>query len=120
MGLRNAHLNYRQIEVTHTLENIIYLDLIRRGYVVDIGKNKEKEIVFIAKDNKNTFYIQVAYSMIDEDVKRRELSSFHKIDDGYKKIVITMDDDPFVLLEKGYKKINVLDFLLNEKALEEI
>ena len=58
--------------------------------------------------------------MTDEDVKNRELSSFHKIDDGYKKIVITMDDDPFVLLENGYKKMNTLDFLLNEKALEEI
>lgn len=120
MGLRNAHLNYRQIEVTHALENIIYLDLIRRGYVVDIGKNKEKEIDFIAKDNKDTFYIQVAYNMTDEDVRKRELGSFHKIDDGYKKIVITMDDDPFVILENGYRKLNALDFLLNEKSLEEI
>ena len=120
MGLRNAHLDYRQIEVTHALENIIYLDLIRRGYVVDIGKNKEKEIDFIAKDNKDTFYIQVAYNMTDEDVRKRELGSFHKIDDGYKKIVITMDDDPFVILENGYRKLNALDFLLNEKSLEEI
>ncbi len=120
MGLRNAHLNYRQIEVTHALENIVYLDLVRRGYIVDIGKNKEKEIDFIAKDSKDTYYIQVAYSLIDEDVHKRELSSFHKIDDGYKKIVITMDDDPFVLLENGYKKMNVLDFLLNDNALEEI
>ena len=120
MGLRNAHLNYRQIEVTHALENIIYLDLIRRGYVVDIGKNKEKEIDFIAKDNKDTFYIQVAYNMTDEDVRKRELGSFHKIDDGYKKIVITMDDDPFAILENGYRKLNALDFLLNEKSLEEI
>ena len=119
-GLRNAHLNYRQIEVTHALENIIYLDLIRRGYVVDVGKNKEKEIDFIAKDNKDTFYIQVAYNMTDEDVRKRELGSFHKIDDGYKKIVITMDDDPFVVLENGYRKLNALDFLLNEKSLEEI
>ena len=120
MGLRNAHLNYRQIEVTHALENIIYLDLIRRGYVVDVGKNKEKEIDFIAKDNKDTFYIQVAYNMTDEDVRKRELGSFHKIDDGYKKIVITMDDDPFAILENGYRKLNALDFLLNEKSLEEI
>ena len=119
-GLRNAHLNYRQIEVTHALENIIYLDLIRRGYVVDVGKNKEKEIDFIAKDNKDTFYIQVAYNMTDEDVRKRELGSFHKIDDGYKKIVITMDDDPFVILENGYRKLNALDFLLNEKSLEKI
>lgn len=119
-GLRNAHLNYRQIEVTHALENIIFLELIRRGYVVDIGKNKEKEIDFIAKDSRDTYYIQVAYNMTDDDVRKRELGSFHKIDDGYKKIVITMDDDPFVLLENGYKKMNALDFLLNEKALEEI
>ena len=120
MGLRNAHLNYRQIEVTHALENIVYLDLIRRGYVVDIGKNKEKEIDFVAKNSKDTYYIQVAYNMTDSEVRKRELSSFNKIDDGYKKIVITMDDDPFVLLENGYRKMNALDFLLNEHALEEI
>ena len=120
MGLRNAHLNYRQIEVTHALENIVYLDLIRRGYVVDIGKNKEKEIDFVAKNSKDTYYIQVAYNMTDSEVRKRELSSFNKIDDGYKKIVITMDDDPFVLLENGYRKMYALDFLLNEHALEEI
>ncbi len=120
MGLRNAHLNYSQIEVTHALENIIYLDLIRRGYIVDIGKNKEKEIDFIARNSNDTYYIQVSYNMTDPDVMKREISSFQKIDDGYKKIVITMDDDPFVLLEKGYKKLNALNFLLNESALEEI
>lgn len=120
MGLRNAHLNYRQIEVTHALENIVFLDLIRRGYSVDIGKNKEKEIDFIARDSKDTYYIQVSYNMTDPDVKKREISSFQKIDDGYKKIVITMDDDSFVLLENGYRKLNALDFLLNENALEEI
>ena len=119
MGLRNAHLNYRQIEVTHALENIIYLELIRRGYVVDIGKNQEKEIDFIARSRKDSYYIQVAYSMIDQDKREQELSAFRKIDDGYKKIVIAMDDDPFVLLENGYRKIYALDFLLNEKSLEE-
>ena len=120
MGIRNAHLNYRQIEVTHALENIVYLELIRRGYIVDIGKNNEKEIDFIVRDSKDTYYVQVAYSIIDEEVKKRELRSFRKIDDGYKKIVITMDDDPFVLLENGYRKLNALDFLLNEQSLEEI
>ena len=58
--------------------------------------------------------------MIDQDKREQELSSFRKIDDGYKKIVITMDDDPFALLENGYKKIYALDFLLNEKSLEEV
>ena len=120
LGLRNAHLNYRQIEVTHGLENIIYLELLRRGYSVDIGKNREKEIDFVARNPKDTYYIQAAYSMSDPDKREQELGSFRRLDDGYKKIVITMDDDPFTLLENGYRKINAVDFLLNEKALEEI
>lgn len=120
MGLRNAHMNYRQIEITHALENLVYLELLRRGYTVDIGKNREKEIDFIASNSQDTYYIQVAYSISDGDKRARELNSFRLLDDGYKKIVITMDDDPFVLLENGYKKINALDFMLNNQILAEI
>lgn len=119
MGLRNAHLNYRQIEVTHALENIVFLELLRRGYSVDIGKNRDKEIDFVAQNSRDTFYIQVAYSMIDPEKREQEIGPFRKLDDGYKKIVITMDEDPFNIMENGYKKINAIDFLLNEKALEE-
>ena len=113
-------MNYRQIEITHSLENIVYLDLIRRGYIVDIGKNNAKEIDFVARDDRNLFYIQVAYTLSDPSKNEQEISSFYGLDDGYKKIVITMDDDPFTNLEKGYKKINVFDFLLNDNALEEL
>lgn len=120
LGIRNSKLNYRQIEITHSLENIIYLDLIRRGYIVDIGKNNIKEIDFVARDDKNLYYIQVAYTLSDPDKNEQEVSSFYGLDDGYKKIVITMDDDPFVNLKNGYKKINVFDFLLNDNILEEI
>lgn len=120
LGIRNSKLNYRQIEITHSLENVVYLDLIRRGYAVDIGKNNTKEIDFVARNDKNLYYIQVAYTMTDPNKNEQELSSFYGLDDGYKKIVITMDDDPFVNLKKGYKKINVFDFLLNENALEEL
>ena len=120
LGIRNSKLNYRQIEITHSLENIIYLDLIRRGYIVDIGKNNTKEIDFVARDDKNLYYIQVAYTLSDPDKNEQEVSSFYGLDDGYKKIVITMDDDPFVNLKNGYKKINVFDFLLNDNILEEI
>ena len=119
LGIRNSKLNYRQVEITHSLENIIYLDLIRRGYIVDIGKNNVKEIDFIARDDKNLYYIQVAYTLSDPDKNEQEVSSFYGLDDGYKKIVITMDDDPFVNLKNGYKKINVFDFLLNDNILEE-
>ena len=120
LGIRNSKLNYRQIEITHSLENIICLDLIRRGYIVDIGKNNVKEIDFVARDDKNLYYIQAAYTLSDPDKNEQEVSSFYGLDDGYKKIVITMDDDPFVNLKNGYKKINVFDFLLNDNILEEV
>ncbi len=98
MWLRNAKLNFRQIEPTLALENIIYIELIRRGYRVDIGKIKEKEIDFVASDTNDTFYIQVAYSIVDEDKREREVASFYGIDDGY-------------------RKINAIGFLLDEVGL---
>ena len=119
LGIRNSKLNYRQIEITHSLENIVYLDLLRRGYIVDIGKNNAKEIDFIARNDRDLFYIQVAYTLSDPQKNEQEVSSFYGLDDGYKKIVITMDDDPFVNLKNGYKKINLFDFLLSENALEQ-
>ena len=118
LGLRNAHMNYRQIEVTHALENIVYLELVRRGLTVDIGKNREKEIDFVAVGERETYYIQVAYSISDPDKRATELASFTGLDDGYKKIVITMDDDPFTLLENGYRKVHVFDFLLDSDSLD--
>ena len=120
IGIRNAILNFRQLEPTHAIENLVYLELLMRGYIVDIGNNNSKEIDFVAKDTKNTYYIQVSYSIVEEHTRKRELDSFHNLDDGYRKVVITMDQDPFVDLGKGYKKINMIDFLLDEKSLEKI
>lgn len=114
LGLRNAKLNYRQIEPTHALENLVYLELINRGYRVDIGKNREKEIDFIASDDRDTYYIQVAYSIIDPQKKEQELSSFNNLNDGFRKIIITMDDDPFTSVGNGYKKIYAIDFFLEK------
>ncbi len=120
VGLRNAVLSFRQIEPTHTIENIVYMELISRGYIVDIGNNNDKEIDFVAKEMNDTYYIQVSYSVIDSATKERELGSFRNLDDGYKKVLITMDNDPFRNLENGYKKINLIDFLLDERILETI
>lgn len=120
IGIRNAILNFRQLEPTHAVENLVYLELLRRGYLVDIGSNRSKEIDFIAKDMRNTYYIQVSYSIADERTREREISSFYHLDDGYRKIVITMDSDPFDDLGNGYKKLNMLDFLLDEKSLEKV
>ena len=92
IGLRNAAIHYRQIEMTHIIENIVYLELLRRGYIVDIGKNREKEIDFIARElGGRQYYIQVSYTIQNEATKEREISAFHRLDDGYKKILITMD-----------------------------
>jgi predicted AAA+ superfamily ATPase len=119
MGLRNALIQYRQLEVSRAIENIVYVELIRRGYIVDIGKNRDKEIDFIARDAKGRKnYIQVTYSIENPNVKERELSSFRGLDDGYKKILITMDRTPFSNLEKGYRLLTILDFLENDDSIE--
>jgi uncharacterized protein len=117
LGLRNQKLGYRQIEMSHILENVVYLELIRRNYQVDIGKNKDSEIDFVVRTDDDLYYIQVSLSIEDEDTKKRELRSFNGLDDGYKKIVITMDENPLTKLEKGYKMLNIFDFLLNEDSL---
>lgn len=120
LGIRNARLNYRQVEITHSLENLVYLELLRRGYSVDVGKNNEKEIDFVARNERDTYYIQVAYSVADPEKRKQELGSFKNIDDGYKKILLTMDNDPFVILENGYKKLSVYDFLEDAESLRMI
>lgn len=117
LGLRNQKLGYRQIEMSHIIENVVYLELIRRNYQVDIGKNKDSEIDFIVRTNDDLYYIQVSLSIENEETKKRELKSFSGLDDGYKKIVITMDDNPLTHLEKGYKMLNLFEFLLNEESL---
>lgn len=120
IGIRNAVLNFRQLEPTHTIENLVYLELLGRGYLVDIGNNNGKEIDFVAKDIRNTYYIQVSYSVADANTREREIRSFYHLDDGYRKIVITMDTDPFDDLGNGYKKMNMIDFLLDDRSLEKI
>ncbi|MGI6334337.1 MAG: ATP-binding protein [Saccharofermentanales bacterium] len=121
MGLRNALIQYRQLEVSRAIENIVYVELIRRGYIVDIGKNRNEEIDFVARDTEGRKnYIQVTYSLENPGVKERELSSFRGLDDGYKKILITMDRTPFSNLEKGYRLLTILDFLENDASVENV
>lgn len=120
LGLRNQKIGYRQIEMTHIIENIVYLELLRRNYQVDIGKNQESEIDFVVRTFKDLYYIQVSLTIEDENTKKRELKAFKGLDDGYKKIVITMDNNPLNNLENGYKMLNIYDFLLNENSLESI
>lgn len=118
LGLRNERLGYRQIEMSHVIENIVYLELLRRNYEVDIGKNRESEIDFVARTGDDLYYIQVSLTIEDSATKERELKAFKGLDDGYKKIVITMDNNPLCRLENGYKMLNIFNFLLKEDSLK--
>lgn len=106
--------------MTHIIENIVYLELLRRNYQVYIGKNQESEIDFVVRTFKDLYYIQVSLTIEDENTKKRELKAFKGLDDGFKKIVITMDNNPLNNLENGYKMLNIYDFLLKENSLESI
>ena len=113
IGLRNYLLGYRDGDTGHILENIIYFELLRRGYDVAIGKLDHKEVDFIAIKTEEKKYIQVTESMTSPETRERELSPLQKIPDNYEKIVIAMDAG----LEQdqdGIRLVNAIDFLLEE------
>ena len=112
LGLRNNLLGYRQVEPTHALENIIYLELLRRGWQVDIGKIGDMEVDFMARKKDDIRYYQVAWTVNGgNNTLEREYRPFDAIPDHYEKIIITMDKD-FVNSINGVKKLNAIDFLL--------
>jgi len=125
IGLRNARLNYRQYDPGHIMENIVYNELIRRGYKVDVGvvydrregKNLQKEIDFIVNDMDRRIYIQSAYEMSKEEKTSSELDSFILTGDFYKKIVIRDDIPHHFYDDKGFLHCSLLDFLMNRVEL---
>lgn len=112
IGLRNYLLGFRDIDRGHILENIVYLELLKRGYDVSIGKIDNLEIDFIATKQDEKIYFQVTESMANDDVRKRELTPLMKIDDNYEKIILTLDQDDFVSY-KGIKCINLIDWLID-------
>lgn len=120
LGLRNARLRFSQDEITHAFENVVCIELLRRGYQVDIGINKNKEVDFVARLGGEQYYIQCAYVLPDQEKIKQEIGSFKSLDDGYKKIVLSSDQYLMTNLGNGYKHMNVIDFLLDEHALEKI
>ena len=131
VGLRNARLNFRQQEPTHIMENVVYNELLVRGYNVDVGivdvfaKNgegkrvhKQLEVDFVVNQGSQRYYIQVAYDMTSEEKQTQELNSLRNIPDSFKKIVIVngtkkpwRNDEGFVIMGMKY-------FLLNADSLE--
>lgn len=131
LGLRNARINFRQFEQTHAMENAIYNELRMRGYSVDVGVitvsekdgngksvRKQLEVDFVCNLGSKRYYIQSAYSLPDEEKRQQEIRPFRKIDDSFKKIVITKDIVPAFYDENGVLTINVYDFLLDPSSIE--
>ena len=113
IGLRNYLLGFRNRDSGHALENIVYFELLRRGYDVSIGKIDNSEVDFVATKADNKIYVQVTESMTSEDVRKRELSPLQKISDNYEKIILSLNpgmDSSY----NGIKSINLIDWLISE------
>lgn len=130
LGLRNARINFRQFEPTHSMENVIYNELRMRGYNVDVGvvatteKNqkgkivrKQLEVDFVCNLGSSRYYIQSAYSLPDETKRTQEIRPFRKIDDSFKKIVITKDFVHPYYDDYGILTVNIYDFLLDPEII---
>lgn len=132
LGLRNARINFRQFEQTHTMENVIYNELKMRGFNVDVGVvpisereenrkvvHKQLEVDFVCNLGSKRYYIQSAYSLPTAEKQEQELRPLRKIDDSFKKIIVTKDIVPASYDESGVLTLSIYDFLLNPNALSE-
>ena len=113
IGLRYALLGTRVYDVGHILENVIYLELIRRGYEVYIGKINDLEVDFVAMLDNNVYYFQVAATVRDNKTLEREITPLVKINDHYQKFILTLDDDPEANYN-GIRRVNALEWLLGK------
>lgn len=131
IGLRNARLNFRQLEENHIMENIIYNELKIRGFSVDVGVvtlntkdadgksiRKQLEIDFICNKGDQKYYIQSAFRMDSEEKEKQELRSLNSLDDSFKKIIVIRNKELMTKDENGYLRIGLLDFLLNDNSLD--
>lgn len=111
IGMRFMLLGSKSVDAGHILENVIYLELLRRGYDVYVGKVEDFEVDFVAQNSRGITYFQVALSVRDEKTLERELRPLQSIKDHYPKVILTMDDDPEMHYD-GIRRINARDWLL--------
>ena len=109
-GIREAIMENNQKNINQILENIVYFEMLRRGYNVKIGKVDNLEVDFVCKKNDETIYIQVSYLLASEDTKEREFSVLENIKDNYPKYVLSMDE--FDMSRNGIKHVNLIEFLI--------
>ena len=114
IGLRNYLLGFRNRDSGHAIENVVYFELLRRGYDVAIGKVDNAEVDFIATKADDKLYVQVTESMTSEDVRRRELAPLQKIKDNYEKIVLSLDPGMDASYD-GIKSLNLIDWLIDQQ-----
>ena len=111
IGMRYMLLGSKMMDTGHILENVVYLELLRRGYDVYVGKIDNYEVDFVAQNHKGTIYYQVALTVRDEKTLQRELRPLQAIRDHYPKVILTMDEDPEIQYD-GIRRINARDWLL--------
>ena len=111
-GIREAIMENNQKNINQVLENIVYFEMLRRGYNVKIGKVDNLEVDFVCKKNDETIYIQVSYLLASEDTKEREFSVLENIKDNYPKYVLSMDE--FNMSRNGIKHMNLIEFLIKD------
>ena len=109
-GIREAIMENNQKNINQVLENIVYFEMLRRGYNIKIGKVDNLEVDFVCKKNDETIYIQVSYLLASEDTKEREFSVLENIKDNYPKYVLSMDE--FDMSRNGIKHVNLIEFLV--------
>lgn len=112
LGVKKIKTNNREINYSQAFENIVYNELINKGYNVYIGKTSKGEIDFIASKSGNIKYIQACYDLSNIDTRNREFNAFNNINDNYPKYVISKDDEDYS--QNGIKHLNIFDFLMND------
>ena len=112
-GIRNLIINQSSKDLGHLLENVVYLELLRRNNRVNIGKLAEKEVDFVVTNMNNVEYYQVSASVLDEKTLERELTPLQEINDNHPKFLLTLDDIGNGSNHEGIKQINIIDWLLN-------
>lgn len=125
MGIRNSFLDFRQFEENHIMENIIYIELKKRGFNVDVGvvecntksRSKKLEIDFVANKGNEKYYIQSALNIDTDEKKEQEFRPFRNVDDFFKRIIIVKDDIVSYINEEGILVVGIFDFLLNDNIL---
>ena len=131
MGLRNARINFRQIEENHTMENILFNELIARDFNVDVGlvvtreydgsgnrQQKQLEVDFVCNKGAKRYYVQSAFAIPDEAKMQQESNSLLRIDDTFKKIIVVKDTPAPLYTDDGILVISVYNFLLNADSLD--